>query len=205
MTATLREQVAAAYLAGSTTREVAAQHGLDPGTVRRWLHADGVPLRQRGQRAYPPDVLERIITLRRRSRLTWEQIAALVKLSPDYVKRLVGLLKLADPVKELLREGKISARVAIALKPLPPKQQIEMAQRALSEGLGAEEIRQAAQQLRLGIRRRKIEPPELDNVVTLTAEDDTRGSDRSHRGGGSARDQSLPDDATTSSTLDQRF
>lgn len=82
MTTTLREQVAAAYLAGATTREVAAQYGLDAGTVRRWLHADKVPLRKRGQRPYAPDVLEQIITLRRRNKLTWEQIATATGTTP---------------------------------------------------------------------------------------------------------------------------
>ena len=127
------------------------------------------------------EALLRIKTLTER---TWEQIAELVKLSPDYVKRLVGLLKLADPVKELLRDGKISARVAIALKPLPPKHQIEMAQRALNEGLGAEEIREAAQQFRKSPRRRSIDPPALEPVLIRTAADDTArvgGTDRTLR------------------------
>lgn len=73
---------------------------------------------------------------------TWEEVAELVKLSPEYVRRLAGLLKLEEPVKNMVREGRISARTAIALKPLPPRQQVEMAERVLSEGLTAEEIRE---------------------------------------------------------------
>jgi len=104
------------------------------------------------------EALLRIKTLTER---TWEQLAELVKLSPDYVKRLVGLLKLADPVKVLLREGRISARVAIALKPLPPRHQIRMAERAVQEGLSAEQIREEAQQFRT---RTTSAPPTAPNL-----------------------------------------
>jgi ParB family chromosome partitioning protein len=72
---------------------------------------------------------------------TWDEVAELVKLSPEYVRRLAGLLKLEDSVKTMVRQGRISARTAIALKPLPPRQQVEMAERVLSEGLTAEDIR----------------------------------------------------------------
>jgi ParB/RepB/Spo0J family partition protein len=108
------------------------------------------------------EALLRIKTLTER---TWEQLAELVKLSPDYVKRLVGLLKLADPVKQLLRDGQISARVAIALKPLPPRQQIRMAERAVQEDLSAEQIREEAQRLRTP--RSAPSPPKLATVEGL--------------------------------------
>lgn len=72
---------------------------------------------------------------------TWDEVAELVKLSPEYVRRLAGLLKLEESVKSMVRQGRISARTAIALKPLPPRQQVEMAERVLSEGLTAEDIR----------------------------------------------------------------
>lgn len=111
------------------------------------------------------EALLRIKTLTER---TWEQIAELVKLSPDYVKRLVGLLKLSEPVKELLRDGRISARVAIALKPLPAKQQIRMAERALAEGLTAEQIRDEAQSLRGNSPRRSALEPKLERVQQLS-------------------------------------
>lgn len=111
------------------------------------------------------EALLRIKTLTER---TWEQISELVKLSPDYVKRLVGLLKLSDPVKELLRDGRISARVAIALKPLPAKQQQRMAERALAEGLTAEQIRDEAQGSRGSSPRRSAPEPKLDRVQQLS-------------------------------------
>lgn len=110
------------------------------------------------------EALLRIKTLTDR---TWDQIAEVVRLSPDYVKRLVGLIKLEEPVKELLREGKISARVAIALKPLRPKQQIDMARQALAEGLSAEEIRIKAQQPQGRRPSPARSAPELDLARSL--------------------------------------
>lgn len=72
---------------------------------------------------------------------TWDQVAELVNLSADYVRRLAGLLKLEESVKEWVRAGKLSTRVAIALRPLPGRIQIEVAERAIQEGLTAEQIR----------------------------------------------------------------
>jgi ParB-like chromosome segregation protein Spo0J len=85
---------------------------------------------------------------------TWDQIAEVVKLSRDYVKRLVGLLKLEDSVKEMVRTGEIPARTAIALKPLPPAKQLEMAERVRRDGLSAEQIRELA-----APRRPRVERP----------------------------------------------
>jgi ParB family chromosome partitioning protein len=90
---------------------------------------------------------------------TWEQVAELVKLSRDYVKRLVGLLKLESSVKEMVRTGTIPARTAIALKPLPLSQQVEMARRARDEGLSAEQIRELARQELPARPRRRAEQP----------------------------------------------
>lgn len=72
---------------------------------------------------------------------TWDEVAELVKLSRDYVKRLAGLLKLEPSVQEMLRAGQISVRTAIALRPLPAARQVEMAARVVAEGLSAEQVR----------------------------------------------------------------
>lgn len=85
------------------------------------------------------DALLQIKTLTDR---TWDEVAELVRLSRDYVKRLAGLLKLEEPVKQMLQAGQISARVAIALKPLPPKRQLELAEAVIREGLTAEQVRE---------------------------------------------------------------
>lgn len=84
---------------------------------------------------------------------TWDQVAELVKLSPDYVKRLAGLLKLEPFVQEMLRSGQVSVRTAIALRPLPACQQIEMAERVIAEGLTAEQVRKAVHRRKTGHRR----------------------------------------------------
>jgi ParB family chromosome partitioning protein len=83
---------------------------------------------------------------------TWDEVAGVVGLSTDYVKRLAGLLKLEERVKQLVRENQLSTRVAIALRPLPARKQVEMAERAVHEGLTAEQIRDAA-------RAEAAEPP----------------------------------------------
>jgi ParB family chromosome partitioning protein len=107
------------------------------------------------------EALLRIKTLTDR---TWDQVAELVKLSRDYVKRLAGLLKLEDEVKEKVRSGAIPARTAIALKPLPPRKQIEMAERVVREGLTAEEIRQEA---RRTLRPRLTRPATAVPIFSL--------------------------------------
>jgi ParB family transcriptional regulator, chromosome partitioning protein len=89
--------------------------------------------------------IEKAEGLQRLKQLTgksWDEVAGLVRLSHAYVRRLAGLVKLEEEVKELVRRGKISARTAIALKPLLPAEQIELAHRAVAEGLSAEAIRQ---------------------------------------------------------------
>lgn len=89
---------------------------------------------------------EALLRIKTLTEQTWEQIAEMVRLSPDYIKRLVGLLKLEPTVKEMLREGKISARTAIALKPLRPKLQLSLAEAAVNEEISAEEIRERARE-----------------------------------------------------------
>lgn len=73
---------------------------------------------------------------------TWDEVAEMVKLSRDYVKRLAGLLRLEPFVQELLRSGQVSIRTAIALRPLLPRRQVEMAERVVAEGLTAEQVRE---------------------------------------------------------------
>lgn len=42
------DEAVAAYLAGATVAEVAAHFGVDDETMRRFLHATGVPVRPTG-------------------------------------------------------------------------------------------------------------------------------------------------------------
>lgn len=86
---------------------------------------------------------EALIRIKTATAKGWEDVAELVKLSHAYVRRLVGLVRLSEPVKEMVRHGQISARTALALKPLSEPRQLEMARRVLEEGLTAEQVREA--------------------------------------------------------------
>ena len=44
------EHLAASYDAGATTRQLAAVHGVDESTIRRWLRDAGAVMRRRGER-----------------------------------------------------------------------------------------------------------------------------------------------------------
>ena len=91
---------------------------------------------------------------------TWEEVAELVKLSRDYVKRLAGLLKLEELVREKLRSGQISVRAAIALRPLLARLQVEMAERILAEGLApSRSARKCGGARRRVHGRQRLEPP----------------------------------------------
>jgi ParB family chromosome partitioning protein len=112
----------------------------------------------------------------------WDEVADLVKLSTVYVRGLAGLLKLEEPVKEMVRRGEIPARSAFALKPLPPQQQIEMAQRVVREGLSAEEIRQATHRSApsRSTRTTKERPPLPDEPFSFLVKDEIEpGTDKS--------------------------
>lgn len=90
------------------------------------------------------DALQRLRTM---TASTWDEVAVRVGLSVDYVRRVVGLLKLEPEVKQLVMDDKLPVRTAIALRPLKAEQQVEMAQRAVSEQLTMEQVRAATQAL----------------------------------------------------------
>ena len=87
------------------------------------------------------DKAEALLRIKTLTDRTWDEVAELVKLSRDYVKRLAGLIRLEPEVQDLLRRGQISVRTAIALRPLPARKQVEMARRVVAEGLTAEQVR----------------------------------------------------------------
>lgn len=174
-------------VAGERRFRAAQRLGLKtvPCSIRPYLTASSaiVALAENVHRADLSDLekaesLFRIKTLTDR---TWEQVAELVSLSRDYVKRLAGLLRLEEAVKEWAREGKISTRVAIALRPLPPRRQIEMAERAIREGLTAEQVRELSRGItRPRLRHEAPAPPDLsaatDRLEPGTAEAQRDGS-----------------------------
>lgn len=114
---------------------------------------------------------EALLRIKAATEKGWEEVAELVKLSHAYVRRLVGLVKLTEPVKEMVRRGEISARTALALKPLSAQRQLEMAQRVLDEGLTAEQVREQTQRTSADRPSRKAAPvPRELPVVDLPSE-----------------------------------
>lgn len=119
---------------------------------------------------------EALLRIRTLTERTWDEVAELVRLSRDYVKRLAGLLKLQEPVKDMVHAGRISARTAIALKPLPPRRQLELARRVIEEGLTAEQVRAIAKSM-VPIRARP-RPSGLGELATgdLATEPEREGN-----------------------------
>jgi Helix-turn-helix domain len=71
---------ASAYRAGSTSREIAAQLGVDPSTVRRWVNQVGA-LRRTGLRGRADVSPELIVELGDAERLSFGEVAAAVGMS----------------------------------------------------------------------------------------------------------------------------
>ena len=92
------------------------------------------------------DKAETLKQLKSLAGTSWEGVAEMVGLSPTYVRRLAGLLKLERSVRDLVRRGEIPARTAIALKPLPSAIQVELAELVVRDRLTAEEVRKRARE-----------------------------------------------------------
>jgi ParB/RepB/Spo0J family partition protein len=93
------------------------------------------------------DALQRLKEL---TGLRWKELAERVQLSHDRVRELAGLQKLDARVKEAVRRGEVSGRMARALKPLPPEEQREVLEEAVREKLTRDEVR-------LRVERRRTE------------------------------------------------
>src|SRR5207247_200611 len=74
-------------------------------------------------------------------------------LSIEHVKALAGLCGLEPEVQQLVRQGRVSGRAALALRPLPPTRQVEVAEKAAQHNWSAEQIRDESG--RLGLRRHR--------------------------------------------------
>lgn len=99
------------------------------------------------------DKAETLRQLKSVAGLSWDRVAEMVGLSPTYARRLAGLLKLERSVRERVRRREIPARTAIALKPLPPEMQIELAEQVVRDRLTAEEVRKRARDALAGSTR----------------------------------------------------
>jgi len=87
-----------------------------------------------------------LVQLRELTGRSWKEIGGAVRLSHDRVMQLASLQTLAQEVKEQVRGGALSGRKALALRPLPPSEQVQLAKEAAIQGWTAEEIRARAQQ-----------------------------------------------------------
>ncbi len=133
------------------------------------------------------DAVEKSEALHRLRRITdksWEEIAELVRLSESHVKTLARLEKLDDEVKQLVRDHTLSDRKAIALLPLPPARQREVAQEALAQELTAEQIREKVQEILPRSITRNTQAPELPVEQLLPPETGSKGGSvtREHLG-----------------------
>lgn len=101
--------------------------------------------------------------LRQLTEKTWEEVAELVRLSQAYVKKLAGLVKLEEPVQELIREGKLSGSQGSALLRYPGQLQVVKAQEVVDKGIPASVIQRESQRelppARRGPKPRAAGPP----------------------------------------------
>ena len=75
------------YGEGRTTREIAAELGIDAETVRRSLAAEAVKLRRSGPRGRIDIATETITELRDEQHMSWRQIADATGLSRTAVRK----------------------------------------------------------------------------------------------------------------------
>lgn len=88
----------------------------------------------------PIEEAEAFSALQDRFGLSQEEIASRVGKARSTVANSLRLLRLAEPIRDLLREGRLTAGQARPLLSLPGERQLEIAQRAVREGLTAREL-----------------------------------------------------------------
>lgn len=84
-----RDQVAALYVAGLSTREVADRLGVEATTVRRWLREVGQPVRRPGPRGRT-EVDTAALVAMRAAGLSWAKLATASGMSRTGVRRRVS-------------------------------------------------------------------------------------------------------------------
>lgn len=119
------------------------------------------------------EISDALWELKQRTGQTWEDLAGMIRLGVPRVKQLAGLQALAEPVKEQVRAGVLSGRKALALRPLPPQEQILLAQEAATRSLTAEQIRQWAEQRGVSPKSRpRKSQPQAPSITRYTASPD---------------------------------
>jgi ParB family chromosome partitioning protein len=104
---------------------------------------------------------------------TWDDLARSVNLSPDRVRSLAMLQRLAEPVKEQVRAGVLSGRKALAVLPLPPSEQVHVANDAAVNGWNAEQLRERVQRLLPDRKPRRSPARDSARSSTLAAPAET--------------------------------
>ena len=80
--------------------------------------------------------------------LSQSTIGTAVGKSVAVISRMLGLLKLAEPVREALREGQLSYAHGRILLSLPPREQTRLAQLAIRRSWSSRQLEQAARHLK---------------------------------------------------------
>jgi ParB family chromosome partitioning protein len=94
---------------------------------------------------------------------TQEQVAQRVGRSRPSVANALRLLTLSDPIKALVRDGKLTAGAARALLALPEAKRDAVARRVVAEGLSVRAIEALARE---PVAAPKAPPPKLDAETT---------------------------------------
>lgn len=141
-----QEADAVPQLRGTLVLLPTGKRATKPGSQPTPTERSGALARARNPRLNPVERAEALQQLKMLTGAPWKQIAREVGLSHAYVRKLVGVLKLEDPVRESLRAGRLPLRTALALKPLPHERQTKLARQAEQEHLTAERIRHPAEQ-----------------------------------------------------------
>jgi ParB family chromosome partitioning protein len=92
---------------------------------------------------------------------TQEQVAQRVGRSRQSVTNALRLLSLSDAIKQLVREGRLSAGHARAILALPPERRESMARRVADEGLSVRAVERLAQDA--GAKRKRASAERLTN------------------------------------------
>jgi len=112
-------------------------------------HAAAITLVENLQRRdlNPMEQAEGLERLRREFGLDQQQLAALLGCSQSLVSRGLGLLQLAPPVQNYLRNGALQSGHAKPLQGLPPGEQIRLADEAVRGGWSVRELERRRQRL----------------------------------------------------------
>ncbi|HYH46101.1 MAG TPA: ParB/RepB/Spo0J family partition protein [Thermoanaerobaculia bacterium] len=102
--------------------------------------------------------------------LSQDEVATRVGKARPTVANALRLLRLPDEVRELLREGRLTAGQARPLLALKPQEQIELARRAAAQGLSAREIERLVS---LGVTPRQAAKPPTPVEVHAAAAAET--------------------------------